>query len=84
MTNPQQQSLSVMIAISAVIILLLLCMAPAAAIGVLGAKYIGNIPPGGMDTHVVTIDIGADEPSHRCSGASGRIRTDYPMEFIYR
>ena len=49
------------IAIPAVIILVLLCIAPAAAIGVLGAKYTGSIPPDGTDTHLLTIDVGADE-----------------------
>ena len=63
MTGTQQQFLSIKIAISAVIILLLFCMAPSAAIGVMGAKYTGTIAPGGMDTHVVTIDIGAGEPA---------------------
>ncbi|WP_424030871.1 hypothetical protein [Methanoregula sp.] len=59
------QSWLIRIALSAVtlIILVLLCAAPAAAIGVLGAKYTGSIAPGGTDTHVVTIDIGADEPA---------------------
>ena len=61
MTNTRQQSWSTRIAISVIIILLLLCMAPAAAIGVLGAKYMGSISPGGTDTHVVTINVGADE-----------------------
>ena len=63
MADTQQQSWSVMIVISAVIILLLLCTTPAAAIGVLGAKYMGSLAPGGTDTHVVTIDIGAGEPA---------------------
>jgi hypothetical protein len=61
MINIQQQPWSITIAISAVIILLVLCSAPASALGVLGAKYEGTIPPGGTDTHVVTIDIGANE-----------------------
>ncbi len=63
MTNPQQQLWPIQIAILAVIILLLLCTAPSAAIGVMGAKYVGTIAPGGTDTHVVTIDIGAGEPA---------------------
>lgn len=61
MTNTQHQFWSTGIAISAVIILVLLCIAPAAAIGVLGAKYTGDIPPGGTDTHVVTINVGPTE-----------------------
>jgi len=61
MTNTQQQSRSARIAILAAIILVLLCMAPAAAIGVSGAKYMGSISPGGTDTHVVTISLGAGE-----------------------
>jgi hypothetical protein len=63
MKNLQQQSWPAMIAILAVILLLLLCTAPSAAIGVLGAKYTGSIAPGGTGTHVVTINIGADEPA---------------------
>jgi hypothetical protein len=65
MVTMKPQSWSIRIALSAVtlIILVLLCAAPAAAIGVLGAKYTGSIAPGGTDTHVVTIDIGADEPA---------------------
>ena len=63
MTNPQQQLWPIRNAILAVIILLLFCMAPSAAIGVMGAKYTGTIAPGGTDTHVVTIDIGAGEPA---------------------
>ena len=63
MTNPQQQLWPIQNAILAVIILLLFCMAPSAAIGVMGAKYTGTIAPGGTDTHVVTIDIGAGEPA---------------------
>src|SRR5208283_5058129 len=61
MTKTQQQVWSMKIAISAVIILLLFCIAPVAALGVLGAKYTGSIVPGGMDTHVVTISIGSGE-----------------------
>lgn len=63
MTTTQQQFWSVKIAISVVtvIILVLLCTVPAAAIGVNGAKYTGSIPPGGTNTHVMTIDIGAGE-----------------------
>ncbi|MGA2162498.1 MAG: hypothetical protein ABSG28_09960 [Methanoregula sp.] len=65
MVTMKPQSWLIRIALSAVtlIILVLLCAAPAAAIGVLGAKYTGSIAPGGTDTHVVTIDIGADEPA---------------------
>lgn len=61
----QQQFLSVKIVISAItiILLLLLCTAPVTAIGVLGAKYMGDISAGGTDTHIVTIDIGAGEPA---------------------
>jgi hypothetical protein len=43
------------------ILLSLLCMAHVSAIGVSGAKYMGSISPGGMDTHVVTVDVGATE-----------------------
>jgi hypothetical protein len=50
-----------MIAISAVIILVLLCIAPVSAVSVLGAKYMGSIAPGGTDTHVVTIGLGPDD-----------------------
>ena len=61
MTTTQQQSWSIKIEISAVLILMLLCMAPASAIGVLGAKYMESIAPGGTDIHVVTIDVGPNE-----------------------
>jgi hypothetical protein len=62
MATTYQQYLSIKITISAVIIIsLLICTAPAGAIGVLGAKYTGSISPGGTDTHVVTIDIGTAE-----------------------
>ena len=63
MATTHQQFWSIIISISAVLILLLLCTAPVAAIGVSGAKYMGSIAPGGTDTHVVTIDIGAGEPA---------------------
>lgn len=63
MTHTQRQSWSGAITISVVILLLLLWTAPAAAIGVLGAKYEGSIAPGGTGTHVVTINIGAGEPA---------------------
>jgi len=61
MTDKPYLQWPVIIAISAVIILLLFCTAPVAAIGVSGAKYEGTIAPGGTDTHVITINIGADE-----------------------
>ncbi len=61
MTYMQQRFWSTRIALSAIVILLLLCIAPTAALGVLGAKYTGSIAPGGKDTHVMTIEIGADE-----------------------
>ena len=61
MTYMQQRFWSTRIALSAIVILLLLCIAPTAALGVLGAKYTGSIAPRGKDTHVMTIEIGADE-----------------------
>ena len=61
MTDKPYLQWPVIIAILAVIILLLFCTAPVAAIGVSGAKYEGTIAPGGTDTHVITINIGADE-----------------------
>ena len=48
-------------ALPAVVLVLLFCMAPVTALGVLGAKYTGSISPGGTDTHVLTIDLGSDE-----------------------
>jgi len=51
------------IAISAIIILLFLCTAPSLAIGVIGSKYMGSISPGGTDTYVMTLSIGAGEPA---------------------
>jgi hypothetical protein len=51
------------IAISVIIILLFLCTAPSLAIGVIGSKYMGGISPGGTDTYVMTISIGAGEPA---------------------
>jgi len=47
--------------IAAFLLLLAVCIAPAAAIGVTGAKYLGSIPPGGTDTHQMDINIGAGE-----------------------
>ena len=61
MTNAQQSLRSTKIAISVFVILLVLCLTPVAALGVSGAKYTGSIAPGGSDTHMVTISIGADE-----------------------
>jgi len=63
MTITQERFWSLKIAISAVIILLFICTAPTAAISVTGPKYVGSISPGGTDTHVVTIGIGADDPA---------------------
>lgn len=51
------------IVISTVILILVLCTAPSAAIGVTGSKYMGSISPGGTDTHVMTITLGAGEPA---------------------
>jgi hypothetical protein len=61
MTNTQQQFLSVKIAISVVTILLFLCIAPSFALDLSGAKYMGSIAPGGTDTQVMTLSIGANE-----------------------
>ena len=62
MKHKQQQQLwSVTIVITTFILLLLLCSVPVTAIGVTGAKYTGSISPGGTDTHVMTISIGAGE-----------------------
>ena len=47
--------------IPACLILLALSIAPAAAIGVTGAKYMGSIAPGGTSSHVMIVTIGADE-----------------------
>jgi hypothetical protein len=49
------------ITLSAVIIFLLLCAVPSAALGVIGSKYMGSISPGGTDTYVMTITLGANE-----------------------
>lgn len=43
------------------ICLLLLIPVSVSAIGVTGSKYLGSIPPGGTDTHTITVDIGSDE-----------------------
>jgi hypothetical protein len=43
------------------LLLLAFCIAPAAAIGVSGAKYMGSIAPGGTDIHDMTVSIGAGE-----------------------
>jgi hypothetical protein len=61
MANNLQGWRSPWITISAVIFLLILWITPAAAIGVMGAKYMGSISPGGTDTYVVTINVGPDE-----------------------
>src|SRR5512136_681104 len=44
-----------------VLLLLMLIIAPAGAVGVLGAKYMGSIPAGGTSTHEMTISLGAGE-----------------------
>jgi len=46
-----------------VALLIFLSAVPAAAISVNGAKYTGSIAPGGTDTHVMTIGIGAGDPA---------------------
>jgi hypothetical protein len=63
MTDTHQRFPSVKRSISVVIILLFLCTAPSWAIGVTGSKYMGSISPGGNDTYVMTISIGAGEPA---------------------
>jgi len=40
---------------------MLVCAAPVSAIGVTGAKYMGSIPAGGTDTHIIMVRNGADE-----------------------
>jgi len=45
----------------AFLLILAMGIAPSAAIGVSGAKYMGSIPAGGMDTHKITVSLGADE-----------------------
>jgi hypothetical protein len=47
--------------ISVCLLLLAFCIAPAAAIGVSGAKYMGSIQPGGTSSHVMIVNIGPDE-----------------------
>ncbi len=47
--------------ISMCLLLLAFCIAPAAAIGVTGAKYMGSIQPGGTSSHVMIVNIGPDE-----------------------
>jgi hypothetical protein len=72
MTTPRFKFLSAGITIVAVIFLLLIFITPAAALGVLGAKYSGSIAPGGTDTQVMTIDIGAnDSPTDVVVGVAG-------------
>jgi hypothetical protein len=43
------------------VLLMVWCLAPVSAIGVMGAKYMGSIAPGGTDIHTMTVSIGADE-----------------------
>jgi hypothetical protein len=45
----------------ALVIVLMLSAAHVSAIGVSGAKYMGNISPGGTGTHQITVGIGPDE-----------------------
>jgi len=61
MIHTQHRFYPITIAIIAVIILVFLCTAPVAALGVSGAKYMGSIAPGGTDTQVMTISLGADD-----------------------
>jgi hypothetical protein len=42
------------------VLLAVWCLAPVSAIGVMGAKYMGSIAPGGTDVHTMTVSIGAD------------------------
>ena len=45
----------------AFLLLLAVCLAPVAALGVQGAKYTGTIAPGGTAAHTMTVSIGAGE-----------------------
>jgi hypothetical protein len=52
------------IILPALVIILVLSVAPVSAISVSGAKYMGNISPGGTEVHTMTIGIGQDaEPT---------------------
>ena len=48
-------------AVTAVLLLLVICIAPAVAIGVSGVIYKGSIAPGGTDTFTMTVRNGANE-----------------------
>ncbi|HXW98954.1 MAG TPA: hypothetical protein VEI51_04455 [Methanomicrobiales archaeon] len=63
MKRPSQVSGSIRRFLPAFLLLLALalCIPPAAAIGLSGAKYTGSIAPGGTDIHQMTISIGANE-----------------------
>ena len=45
----------------AMVIVLILSAVPVSAISVSGAKYMGNISPGGTDVHTMTVGIGPGE-----------------------
>jgi len=49
--------------IAGILLLFLLCCTPSSALSVQGAKYMGSIAPGGTDTQVITLSVGADEPA---------------------
>lgn len=52
------------IILPALVIVLILSAVPVTAISVSGAKYMGNITPGGMATHTMTVGIGpAEDPT---------------------
>jgi hypothetical protein len=56
----QSSNLAKMI-LSALVIVLMLSAVPVSAISVSGAKYMGNLSPGGTDVHRMTVGIGPGE-----------------------
>jgi hypothetical protein len=43
------------------LLLMVLCLVPVSAIGVMGAKYLNSVAPGGTDIHTMTVSNGADQ-----------------------
>ncbi len=43
------------------LIVIILCITPASAFTLAGTKYMGSIPAGGTDTHIMTIGLGPNE-----------------------